>query len=89
MIPDQFRAYQAELGSLTHGATATLLGVSEVTVKCYAGDDIEAEKLWWRLTHSPLQLVDANPLPQSRFQDKLTDITIFLKPICSTISKKP
>lgn len=36
MTSEQFRAYQAELGSLTHGATATLLGVSEVTVKRYA-----------------------------------------------------
>lgn len=36
MTPEQFRAYQAELGGLTHGATATLLGVSEVTVKRYA-----------------------------------------------------
>ncbi|WP_341744611.1 hypothetical protein [Azonexus hydrophilus] len=36
MTSEQFRAYQAELGGLTHGATATLLGVSEVTVKRYA-----------------------------------------------------
>lgn len=33
---EQFRAYQAELGNLTHGATATLLGLSEVAVKRYA-----------------------------------------------------
>lgn len=36
MNTEQFRAYQAELGNLTHGATADLLGLAEVTVKRYA-----------------------------------------------------
>lgn len=36
MSTEQFRAYQTELGNLTHGATADLLGLAEVTVKRYA-----------------------------------------------------
>lgn len=36
MTSEQFRAYQTELGKLTHGATANLLGISEVSVKRYA-----------------------------------------------------
>ena len=42
MTPEQFRAYQAELGDLTHAATAELLGASEISVKRYAtgGRDI-------------------------------------------------
>lgn len=41
MHPDQFRAYQIELGNLTHGATAALLGLSEVSIKRYAiGDQV-------------------------------------------------
>lgn len=36
MTPDQFRAYQSELGNLTHAATADLLGSAEVGVKRYA-----------------------------------------------------
>lgn len=36
MSAELFRAYQVELGNLTHGATATLLGLSEVSVKRYA-----------------------------------------------------
>jgi hypothetical protein len=36
MSVDQFRAYEIELGNLTHGATAALLGLSEVAVKRYA-----------------------------------------------------
>lgn len=36
MSAEQFRAYQAELGDLTHAATGVLLGLAEVTVKRYA-----------------------------------------------------
>lgn len=36
MSAEQFRAYQVELGNLTHGATASLLGLAEITVKRYA-----------------------------------------------------
>lgn len=36
LTSEQFRTYQGELGNLTHGATAALLGVSEVSVKRYA-----------------------------------------------------
>lgn len=35
MAPTQFRAYQLELG-LTHAATASLLGASEVGIKRFA-----------------------------------------------------
>ncbi len=35
MAPTQFRAYQIELG-LTHAATASLLGASEVGIKRFA-----------------------------------------------------
>lgn len=36
MTTEQFRAYQRELGDLTHSATGTLLGLSEIAVKRYA-----------------------------------------------------
>lgn len=36
MTTEQFRAYQIELGNLTHNSTADLLGLAEVSVKRYA-----------------------------------------------------